>query len=297
MSQDPVIALVERQEWLAPVQAQGEKLVKNAFEAAGEVGQKAKGFLHGVWLGHPLHAAITDVPIGSWTVAAVLDTLEAVGDKTEYAAGADAAVAIGLVGAAASAAAGLADWSEIHGKAQRVGAMHGLLNIGATCLYGASYMARKAGRRSSGRALGFAGYGLVMVSAFLGGALSYTQKIGVNHSPDVDTDLPDEFVPVCRSEDLPEGKLTKKDLRGTPIVLLKQGTQIYALADQCSHLGGPLSEGKLVGDSVVCPWHGSRFCLKDGKVLNGPATTPQPSFDIQLEAGNVLVRRRSSDQT
>jgi nitrite reductase/ring-hydroxylating ferredoxin subunit/uncharacterized membrane protein len=293
MSQDPILAIVERQEWLAPVQKKGEELVQNAFKSGGETGQNVKDFLHGVWLGHPLHAAITDVPVGSWTVAAVLDTLEA-SNKKQYAAGADAAVAIGLVGAMASAAAGLADWSEIHGKAQRVGAMHGLLNVGAAALYGASCLARKSGRRGLGRGFSFTGFGLVLMSAFLGGALSYNQKIGVNHSPDVDKDLPDEFLPIGRVDDLPEGQLTKRDLEGTPIVVLKRGEEIYALADSCSHMGGPLSEGKLEGDSVVCPWHGSRFCLKDGKVLNGPATTPEPSFDVKLEGGNVLVRRRSS---
>lgn len=290
MSQDPILAFVERQEWLAPIQETGEKVVKSAFEAGGEVGQEVKDFLHGVWLGHPLHAAITDVPIGSWTAAAVLDALEASG-KDEYAAGADAAVAVGLVGAAASAAAGLADWSEIQGKPQRVGAMHGLLNVGASCLYGASYLARKTGHRGAGRALGFTGYGVVLMSAFLGGVLSYTQKIGVNHSPD-EEDLPDDFVPVCQTEDLPEGELTKRDLNGTPIVILKRGEKIYALAEKCSHLGGPLSEGRLEGDSVICPWHGSRFCLRSGKVLNGPATIPEPAFDIKVENGTVLVRRR-----
>jgi nitrite reductase/ring-hydroxylating ferredoxin subunit/uncharacterized membrane protein len=293
MSQDPVLAFVERQEWLAPVQEKGSELVHNAFKSGGEAGQQVKDFLHGVWLGHPLHAAITDVPLGSWTVAAVLDTLEA-SNKKQYAAGADAAVAIGLVGAMASAAAGLADWSETYGKPQRVGAMHGLLNVGAATLYGASCIARKSGHRALGRGFSFTGFGLVLISAFLGGALSYNHKIGVNHSPDVDEDLPDEFLPIGRLDELPDGQLTKRDLKGTPIVLLKRGQELYALADKCSHLGGPLSEGKLEGDSVVCPWHGSRFCLKDGNVLNGPATTPEPSFDIKVENGDVLVRRRTS---
>jgi nitrite reductase/ring-hydroxylating ferredoxin subunit len=82
-------------------------------------------------------------------------------------------------------------------------------------------------------------------------------------------------------------------LKGTPVVLLKRGTNIHALANQCSHLGGPLAEGQLEGDSVICPWHGSRFCLRDGQVLNGPATTPQPTFDVKIQDGNVLLRRRT----
>lgn len=292
MSEDPILAVVEQQDWLQPVQDAGEKLVKNAYAAAGSAGQPIKNALHGVWLKHPLHSAVTDVPVGSWTAAAVLDVLEA-GGRDEYGPGADAAVAIGLVGAVGAALSGLTDWSDTQGKPQRVGAMHGLLNVGAAALYGTSYAMRKSGNRCAGRTFGFLGYALVLASAYLGGALSYNQRIGVNHAPDPDEDLPEQFTPVCREDELFEGKPKRVEAQGTPILLMKKSGHVFAIADRCSHLGGPLSEGQIECDTVVCPWHGSRFSLRDGSVIDGPATTPQPALDVNLRDGEVLVRRRT----
>ncbi len=291
MSEEAILSLVEKQEWLAPIQEKGQAWVKDAYEAAGESGQAIKNALHGVWLGHPLHSAITDVPVGSWTAAAVLDCLEASGQE-KYAPGADAAVAVGLVGALGSAVSGITDWSDTQGKAQRVGALHGLLNGGATVLYGTSYILRKSGNRGLGRVFGFAGYAVVLASAYLGGVLSYNQKIGVNHAPDEEEDLPKDFKRVCSESDLSEGQPKKADVDGTPLMLLKRDGEIFALAEKCSHMGGPLSEGQIEGDTVVCPWHGSRFCLKDGSVLDGPATTPQPTLEVRVQDGQVLVRSR-----
>lgn len=293
MSEDPILSFVERQEWLAPIQESGEALVKQTYEAAGAAGQTIKNALHGVWLGHPLHSAITDVPVGSWTTAAVLDLLEANG-REDYAPGADAAVAIGLAGAVLSAASGLTDWSDTHGKPQRVGAFHGLLNSAAALLYTASYIARKKESRGLGRALAFAGYGIVIAGAYLGGSLSYRQRIGVDHSPDTDNQLPQDFKPALPVSELEEGQPKKANVDGTDIFLLKQSGQIFALANQCSHLGGPLNEGEVKDESIVCPWHGSRFCLKTGAVLDGPATHPQPKLDVRVSDGQILVRNANS---
>jgi nitrite reductase/ring-hydroxylating ferredoxin subunit/uncharacterized membrane protein len=287
--ENPILALVEKQEWLQPIQEKGEQLVKGAYEAAGPGGQPVKNALHGVWLGHPLHPAITDVPVGSWTTAFALDLLE-MRSGDQYAAGADAAVGLGLLAAVPAALSGLTDWSETQGKPQRVGALHGLLNVSAASLYAASYVARKSEKRGLGRWLAFAGFGLVLASAYLGGELSYNQRIGVNHAADADEDLPQEYTPACSESDLVEGQPSKVSVNGTDLFLLKRGATIYALGNKCAHLGGPLSEGKVEGDVVQCPWHGSRFCLKDGSVLNGPATIPQPVLEVKVQDGQVLVR-------
>jgi nitrite reductase/ring-hydroxylating ferredoxin subunit/uncharacterized membrane protein len=292
MSENPILALAEKQEWLQPIQDAGEEFVKDAYQSAGPGGRKVKNFLHGVWLGHPLHSAITDVPVGSWTAALVLDCLEA-GGKPEYSAGADAAIAVGLVGALGSAVSGLTDWSDTHGKPQRVGALHGLLNVGATVLYTGSYISRKANKRSAGRGLGLLGYALVLASAYLGGELAYAQRIGVNHSPEPER-LPQDYTAVCTEAELVEGHPKKASVDGTDIFLLKKGGTIYALAETCSHLGGPLSEGDIEGDTVRCPWHGSRFCLKDGSVVDGPATNPQPTLDVKVQNGQVLVKSQQA---
>jgi nitrite reductase/ring-hydroxylating ferredoxin subunit/uncharacterized membrane protein len=293
MSENQILASIEDQEWLQPLQDVGAELIKSAFSAAGPVGETAKNALHGVWLGHPLHPAITDIPVGSWTVAAALDVLEMRGDS-RYQTGADAAVMVGLLGAIPAALSGMTDWSDTHGKPQRVGAMHGILNIGAAAAYAGSYAARKSDKRGLGRCLGFLGFGLVLASAYLGGELSYTQKIGVNHAPDLEDELPKDFTEAIAEAELTDGKPAKATVDGVPLMILKVGTKIYAMADKCSHLGGPLSEGTVEGDSIVCPWHGSRFCLADGHVENGPATNKQPVLAVEIENGKILVRAQQS---
>src|SRR4051812_47077886 len=109
--------------------------VVRAFESAGEAGREVKNALHGTWLGHPLHPVLTDVPIGAWTVALTLDAVEAVTGREEAGRGADAAIAIGLVGALGAAATGVTDWSGTHGRGRSIGLAHGLLNVTATALY------------------------------------------------------------------------------------------------------------------------------------------------------------------
>jgi nitrite reductase/ring-hydroxylating ferredoxin subunit/uncharacterized membrane protein len=293
MAENALLTSINQQEWLQPGVDRSAELIKDAFEAGGEGGQRIKNALHGVWLGHPLHPAITDVPVGSWTVAAALDLLEIRGDS-HYQSGADFAVLLGLLASVPAAISGATDWSDTHGKAQRVGAVHGLLNLGAATLYGISFAARRAERRGIGKTLGFLGFGLVMLSAYLGGELSYTQKIGVNHAPDVEEELPKEYKVALAESALEVGKPVKVTVEGNDVLLLKTPTTIYALANKCSHMGGPLDEGKVEGDTVVCPWHGSRFCLKDGQVEDGPATANQPAFDVRIEGGNVLVKARQS---
>lgn len=293
MAENALLTSIEQQDWLQPGVDRASELIKEGFEAAGEQGQAIKNALHGVWLGHPLHPAITDVPVGSWTVAAAMDLLEIRGDSN-YKSGADFAVLLGLLTSVPAAISGATDWSDTHGKAQRVGAVHGLLNLGAAALYATSLIARRAEKRGIGKTLGFLGFGLVLVSAYLGGELSYTQKVGVNHAPDIEEELPKDYTIAITEPELIEGKPTKANVAGTDVFLLKTSTAIYALANKCAHMGGPLAEGKVEGNSIVCPWHGSRFCLKDGHVEDGPATTNQPAFDVKVEGGNVLVRARQS---
>jgi nitrite reductase/ring-hydroxylating ferredoxin subunit len=65
------------------------------------------------------------------------------------------------------------------------------------------------------------------------------------------------------------------------------------MANTCAHLGGPLNEGTLEDGSVVCPWHGSRYALEDGSVLDGPSAHPQISYDTRVsETGMIEVRTR-----
>lgn len=288
MDSEKILDAIDGQGWIDPVAGGLGAAVTGAYNAGGTPGQKIKNFLHGTWLGHSLHPVLTDVPLGAWTAALVLDILEATTGRSELGPGADAAVGIGLIGATGSAVTGLTDWSDTDGRARKVGALHGLLNVTATAFYVASLVMRRRGERGAGRNLALLGYALSGSAAYLGGALVYTEKIGVDHAPR--EEMPEEFTPVLPAADLPEGKLVRAAANGLEILLVRRGEKIHALAEACSHLGGPLAEGTLEGESVVCPWHGSRFALSDGSVLDGPATHPQPCLEARARDGQIEVR-------
>jgi nitrite reductase/ring-hydroxylating ferredoxin subunit/uncharacterized membrane protein len=287
MRDDGVNRLISKQEWLGPVEEGLHNVTHNAFEVPG--GQKVKNFLHGTWLGHPLHVVLTDVPIGAWTAAVIMDAFDSMGPRREYQRGADAAVGIGIIGALCAAAAGLTDWHDVDPPARRVGLIHGLLNVVSVGLFGGSYIARKKGNREKGRGLATIGFGISMAAAWLGGDLVYGQKIGVDHT-EWDK-LPEQFTPVLADSAVTEGQPVRAEHQGTPILLVRRGTQVYALAETCSHLGGPLSEGKLEGDVIQCPWHGSRFSIRDGHVVDGPAVHPAPCLETRMRDGQIEVRR------
>jgi nitrite reductase/ring-hydroxylating ferredoxin subunit/uncharacterized membrane protein len=290
-----MVGKIEQQEWLKPVEERLQNILHKFFQFKG--GNEAKNFLHGTWLGHPLHVVLTDVPIGAWTAAIVFDALDSMSSRGRYRSAADAAVVLGLVGAAGAAATGLTDWQDIDPPARRIGLVHGLLNVASVGFFGGSLWARRKGNRVSGRGLAALGYAVSAIAAQFGGNLVYEQKIGVDHtSPEK---LPEQFTAVLPESELQDGKPARADYNGTPILLVRRGSQTFALAETCSHLGGPLSEGKLDGDIIQCPWHGSRFSLRDGHVVDGPAVHPQPCLEARIRNGQVEVRKsncRISDE-
>jgi len=268
-----------------------QKAVDKALYAGGSpVAQKLRNFLNGTWLGEPLHVILTDIPIGAWTVAMVFDGLDSGSERSEFAVAADASLAIGLVGAAGAAAAGVVDWSDVNPPARRLGLLHGALNLASTALFATSLLLRRKNSRTQGRLLSTLGYGVMTISAHLGGKMVYKHRVGVDRTSG--QVFPEEFTAVIPERDLPESKPARADYQGTPILLVRKGDRIFALAETCSHFSGPLSEGKLEGDSIVCPYHASRFSLSDGRVINGPAVHPQPCLEARVRDGQVEVRKR-----
>lgn len=290
MKQETIVDVIAHQSWLTTAGNAIQPAILQAFEAGGETGLKIKNFLHGTWLGHPLHPAITDVPIGAWTAAAVLDGLE-LGGARKLAPGADAAIAIGLVGALGAAVTGLTDWTGTTKRKRNIGLMHGLLNLGATALYTTSYVLRRR-KGSRGTAIGLAmlGYGVSSAAAYLGGHLVFSEQLGVDHTA-ISVEYPKEFVAVLPEADLADNTMRRVEAGAVAVLLARQNGEIFAIAHTCSHLGGPLSEGALLPDCRVrCPWHDSVFSLADGRVLAGPATEPQPAFEVRVQNGQIEVR-------
>jgi nitrite reductase/ring-hydroxylating ferredoxin subunit/uncharacterized membrane protein len=257
-----------------------------AYSNAGGVGRAVKNALHGVWLSHPLHPVLTDIPIGAWATTLALDAkASATGDES-YARAGDFALAFGIAGAAGSAITGLTDWSETDGRAKRIGLIHGLLNVTATALMVTAYVLRRRQERRAGQVCTLAGMGVAVASAYLGGDLVYGQRIGVTHAV---VEEPEEFIPVLASIALAEGTMRRVKVNDTDVLLARQHGRVCALAHSCAHLGGPLSEGTLKDETVVCPWHGSEFRLQDGAVVNGPSTHPQPCFAVRERNGQIEI--------
>lgn len=272
---------VDRQRWLDGVGDALGKVAGVAFDHFGPMSKPIEDTLHGTSAGHPVHPALTDIPIGAWTATLALD-LAGIED------GADFTLDLGLVGAISAAVAGLADWRYLSGTQRRTGAAHALLNVAGTVLYGASSLRRHSGNRAGATTLSNLGYVCVIGGGYLGGDLVYGLGTMVNRNAWLIGKQ--KFTAVMPLDDLDDNKPTKAEAHGEPIVLIRRGSQIYALADRCAHLGGPLSEGKLEGDCIVCPWHASQFKLEDGRVMAGPSAYNQPSYAARIREGMVQVR-------
>jgi nitrite reductase/ring-hydroxylating ferredoxin subunit/uncharacterized membrane protein len=281
--------VVESQTWLDKLAAPLQSWLLKLYGQPGQPNRKIKSFLNGTWLGHALHPVLTDVPLGAWSSTMLLDVAWLNNEDQGVAQGADISLTLGILGATGAAVTGFTDWSDLDGTDRRVGIMHGLLNSGVLVANVGSLILRLTGKRRAGVYLSTAGYALSLFSAYLGGELAYAKGIGVNHVAWEGGS--DDFVAVLDAKDLVEGKLTRVDAAGIPAVLLKQGNSIYAIGATCTHLAGPLDEGTCQDGVVTCPWHGSRFRMSDGAVVNGPAVYAAPTFAVRVRNGQVELRR------
>lgn len=248
--------------------------------------RRVKDALHGVWLGHPLHAALVHVTLGSFLSASMIDM---VGGKQRYSSG---LIATGLVLTPPTVAAGWTDWSASHPDQQRVGLVHAATNgLAITCYVGAL---RRRARGGRGRLLSLAGAAVSGMGAALGGHLAYHLSLGANHADRVRDLVPPGWQPLAALADLPDGTPVRRAAGEVPVFVLRRGQEVTVLADRCPHLAGPLSGGEVVGADgdarVVCPWHGSEFRLDDGCVVHGPAIAAVPRFEARVVNGTLEAR-------
>jgi nitrite reductase/ring-hydroxylating ferredoxin subunit/uncharacterized membrane protein len=248
-----------------------------------------KDALSGTRLGHALHPLLTDVPIGAWTSATVLDLVG--GD--DAAGAAETLIAVGLMAAGPTFASGWSDWSDSElesASVRRLGLVHAWSNGSAAILYAASLVARRSGERRIGIVLGLAGAGALSAGGFLGGHLTYAKGVGVDVT--AFESRPRDWVD-AGAADLDAGEIRRISTEGADVVVCRHDGYLHALANRCTHRGGPLHEGNLVGGCIECPLHGSRFSFVDGSVERGPATAPQPVYEVREIDGRVEVRARS----
>ncbi|HZU11897.1 MAG TPA: Rieske (2Fe-2S) protein [Chloroflexota bacterium] len=282
---------VRQQSWLDTLGAPLQKALTDFYHGReNESGpqKELQNFLNGVWLGHPLHAILTDVPVGAWTATMVLDTIASLSGNDDLESAADLTLATGLAAAVPTIASGLTDWMDTYGEEMTTGLMHGLTMTTSTLLYVGSLFARLAGGRAVGVALSNLGYAAMAAGAYLGGNEVYLHGYPINHA--AFQHPPSSFTPVMPESDLPERTLTKGQAGNLSVLLVREGDQVYALDDTCVHAGCSLSGGTLEDYVVRCPCHGSEYDIRTGSVVNGPATMPEPSYEARIENGMIEIK-------
>ncbi|GAC1388328.1 MAG: hypothetical protein NVSMB49_00090 [Ktedonobacteraceae bacterium] len=281
--------LINRMPWLDKLSTPLQQWTNKLFGQPGQFSYKIKDALNGVWLGHVVHPILVAFPIGSWTATTLLDVLWLADENEGVARSSDITLWLGLGGAVASAVTGLTNWADTDGPEQRTGMLHALLNSSALSLNLASAILRITGQRRTAIGFTVGAYAIMNYAGFLGGELAYSNGIGVNHVAWEGGS--DDFVAVMDEAALEPGKLTRVDAAGIPAVLFREGKAIYAMAATCSHLAGPLDEGRVENGIVYCPWHNSGFRLCDGSVANSPAVYAQPTFAVRIRNGKSELRR------
>jgi nitrite reductase/ring-hydroxylating ferredoxin subunit/uncharacterized membrane protein len=251
-----------------------------------------KDLLNGRWLGHPLHAASTDLPIGLLLGTVILDLLGQPG-------AADIVLVATIATMLLSALSGLADYADTDGTARTRATLHSTVMVVALLLLIGSALIRAGGPndRAVPIALSIIGFLLVTAGAFVGGDVVYVFGNMVSRhafrgagTKWIRLDTGD----VTDLAALTEATPTKMRAGINDLVVVRIGDTVHALHAVCAHAGGPLAEGTVVDGCVECPWHGSRFQLSDGLARQGPTVYDQPSYEIRgAESGGYEVRRRA----
>lgn len=249
-----------------------------------------RDLLTGVWLGHPLHPAATDVPLGTVLLVVVLDLA---GQR----AAADIALAVTVLFMLAAAATGAADYTTTDGRARVRATLHASLMVVGLIVLVAS-LGLRAGNpldRTLPVALSVIGALIVAAGAYVGGDVVYVlgnmvSRHAFRGAGTKWTRL--DLGEVADLATLPEATPTKARAGVNDLVLVRIGTTTHAMHAVCSHAGGPLAEGTVVDGCLECPWHASRFRLTDGLVVHGPAVYDQPTYEMRtVDGGGYEVRR------
>lgn len=277
-----------RQAWLDRPSYRLEHVLAFVFAAAGRHRDRISNFLHGTWLGHPLHPALTSIPMGALTTTVAMDAVSVLPRRAAQLHDASRfALSVGLAGSVGAAATGLTDWQHTHEQSRRIGLVHGALNAIATGLYAASWWDRRSGRHRRGMAASALGYGLTLGAGYLGGTLVFASGTGVDRSGARLSG--DRWTPVLAVPAL-DGQPRRVEVAGVGVVLYRNEGRVLAVGEHCPHLGAPMNDGWIDRDRIVCPWHGSRFACESGEVLRGPATAALPRYPVRIRDGLVEVR-------
>ncbi|MDP9468292.1 MAG: Rieske (2Fe-2S) protein [Chloroflexota bacterium] len=266
------------------------KVVDAFFRVLGRPGKLVQDLLNGSWLGHSLHPVVVDVVVGGSTVALLLQLLAWFG-VADLRVALLWVLALTWLAGISAIVTGLTDFKDTAtGDERNVVGLHGLINIGATLVLIAAFGALWAEADGLAGWLIVAGFLVLSVGAFMGGHVVFKYGYMVNHNAFAHGKKAKEFTAVLPVAELVEATPTQAMLGATALVVVRRGDLVFALKDTCSHAGGPLSKGRLAADTIVCPWHGSAFRLRDGVVRHGPAATRQMAYRARISGDQVEVQ-------
>ena len=253
-----------------------------------------RDLLNGRWLGHPLHAVLTDAPIGILFLVIVFDFFT----MPEAAAW---ALGVGILAMLAAALAGYADYADTDGKARERATLHSTLMLVALVGYVVSFWMRLPVQEDrillAPMVLSLVSFLVLSAGAYVGGDVVYVLGNMVNRHAFRGAGakwIALEPAEVEADGRIPEGRPVKAKLGINQLVLVRDGERILALHDTCAHAGGPLSEGPIVDGSIECPWHQSRYRLDNGHVVQGPSVYDQPAYEVRAREGGGWEARRQS---
>jgi len=248
-----------------------------------------KDLLHGKWLGHSVHALLTDLPIGALSLTVLFDLLD-------QRVAADISLVVGVLGMIAAAVAGAADYADTDDDPRAAATVHATLMVVSLAVYVVSLWLR-LGPAGSDRTVAIvtelAAYGILLAGAYVGGELVFSLGNMVNrHAWRFGTKS--DWTRLDLTE-IPENKPSAAKAGTQQLVVVRTGDTVYALHAQCAHAGGPLPSGKLVDSCIECPWHGSRFELATGRRTRGPTTFDQPRYEVRAADGGGWEVKRVLD--
>jgi nitrite reductase/ring-hydroxylating ferredoxin subunit/uncharacterized membrane protein len=285
-SKSPIQPLVDTLEAAEALDTPGKAVGKQVRKiiSPGPV----KDGLSGTWLGHALHPMLTDLVVGSFMSASLLDLIG--GDDDGKAA--QRLIGVGIAAYGPTALTGVNDWADAEPAdpaVRRVGLVHAGSNAIALSLYASSLAARRRGAHGRGKLLGAAGAAVLGLGGFLGGHLSFTQGVGPNQT--VFDEGPGDWTEATGAGELEDGEPKAVVVGDTPVLFLRHRDHVHAIHDRCSHRGCSLAEtGEVDGEAIECGCHGSRFSLRDGSVQRGPATAGQPAYEVRERDGKVEIK-------
>lgn len=289
-------AVTKSWKWLDPVAGFFGAIVRAVYGLPGM--RAVKTLLHGTWpLRHPLHPAATDFTVGGYTILFALDLFYLVTRDATLVRAADFVLVVSLLSSVVSIVSGLTDWNETYAEERRTGILHGLLMLIASLGFVTSLWLRVGGapdQRDLAITFSIVAYVVLTVSAYFGGEMVFGYGTEVNRQAWTEAPTKWERLDV-KPESLEDRKpVVAKAKNGMPIFVVRLDGKVYAMGNTCTHAGGPLNEGTWVGSErceIQCPWHASRFCVKDAEVHGGPATFSELRFDVRTsDQGYIEVR-------